>query len=814
MVSIEIGTHKAKSVHNIQGSNVCENGRLSPAGNPVQPESEKNTYSRTRPMVGRFYIILFVIIVTLQIVYISQAIASSVEILQEILDKPEAHQTGELETNEITRDISCSGTNDCARNCGKIPKGSRFDCHPETGASQLACTDRGCCWDPVEIPNPRRNVNRKRVSLGEPPCYYPEDWPSYEFVNSTKSGNNFSGFLVRKIKSFYENDLDLIKMETTSLSDDILRVKIHDPENSRYEPPWPLKSNWADFRPKNSVPKYTFEADVLRCGFRVKRVADNVTLFDSVAKGGFIFADQFLQIHSTLPSHNIYGLGEHRAPLKLGTGWRSFTMFNKDQPPTEQANLYSSHPFYFMIEDSGNCHGVLFLNSNAMDVILQPTPAITFRMIGGIFDIYFFMGPTPADVLRQYSEIVGKPFFPPYWSLGFHLCQLGYGSVANTREVWHRTRDAGIPFDTQWNDIDYMDRRNDFTLDKTNYKDLPEFVREIHSVGMHYIPILDAGIGASEKKGTYPAYDEGIRDDIFVKDGITNEPFAGKVWNPVSTVWPDFTHPKSPDYYRRMLQNMHTVFQFDGIWIDMNEPSNFYNGHSTGCLYNKLDNPQYVPNVVGGSLATKTLCMNAQHYLGPHYDLHNTYGIGQAAATNSALSRIRNKRPFVILRATWVGSGYYSGSWTGDVYSSWHDLRMSVAEILSHSFFQVPMVGADICGFDGNTTVALCNRWVQLGAFYPFSRNHNSDDTIVQDPVSMGELVVNSAKRALTIRYKFLPYLYTLFFKAHKFGDTVARPLFFEFIHDKNTYGIDTQFLWGSSLMIVPVLEEVRTSSK
>ncbi|KAK7080365.1 hypothetical protein SK128_004599 [Halocaridina rubra] len=118
------------------------------------------------------------------------------------------------------------------------------------------------------------------------------------------------------------------------------------------------------------------------------------------------------------------------------------------------------------------------------------------------------------------------------------------------------------------------------------------------------------------------------------------------------------------------------------------------------------------------------------------------------------------------------------------------------------------MVGADICGFNGNTTASLCLRWMQLGAFYPFARNHNTDDAIDQDPVALGEDVVRASREALEIRYLLLPYLYSLFFRAHLTGETVARPLFFEFYKDKMTYGIDTQFMWGSGLMIVPILQE------
>ncbi|XP_011052776.1 PREDICTED: lysosomal alpha-glucosidase-like isoform X2 [Acromyrmex echinatior] len=687
--------------------------------------------------------------------------------------------------------------------CSNVPEILRFDCHPENGASQLSCINRGCCWNPR-----KNNKNEKDVSLDIPYCFYPDGWNLYKYINRSQDGSNFLGFLSQEKKSVYKNNVPLVKIEATSINSSILRVKIYDPIKTRYEPPWPIRSDPKPFLYQVVDTKYQFNTDDIKPGFKVNRISDGTTLFNSIGIGGFIFADQFLQISSLLPTSNIYGIGGHQSNLKLNTNWQIFTLFNLDQAPMENANLYGSHPFYIVMEESGMAHGVLFLNSNAMDVILQPTPAITFRTIGGIFDIYFFLGPTPADVVKQYSEIVGKPFMPPYWSLGFHLCRYGYESLENTKAVWNRTRTAGIPFDTQWNDLDYMDKNNDFTYNKEKFKDLPKFVEEIHSIGMHYIPLIDAGISAFEDNGSYLPYVEGIKQDIFVKDGESDKPFIGKVWNFFSTVWPDFTNPKTMIYYANMMGDMHNNFTYDGAWIDMNEPANFYNGNKNGCTHNNLDYPEYIPNVVGGLLATKTFCMNAKHYLGTHYNLHNTYGTSQAITTNYALRKIRLKRPFIISRSTWIGHGHYAGHWTGDVYSSWHDLKMSIPAILSFNFYQIPMVGADICGFNGNTTIALCNRWMQLGAFYPFSRNHNSDDTIEQDPVAMGDLVVQSSKNSLKIRYRFLPYLYTLFFRAHKFGETVVRPLFFEFTEDRQTYDIDKQFLWGNSLMINPVLEE------
>lgn len=178
-----------------------------------------------------------------------------------------------------------------------------------------------------------------------------------------------------------------------------------------------------------------------------------------------------------------------------------------------------------------------------------------------------------------------------------------------------------------------MDDNNDFTLNKETFKELPEFINELHSLGMHYVPIVDPGVSGSEPSGKYPPYDQGLAMNIFVLNA-SSLPFIGKVWNSKSTVWPDFTNPNTLDYWTSMLKMMHDEFQFDGVWIDMNEPSNFLSGSTTGCPQSKLEDPPYVPGVNGGKLNYKTMCMTSLQYAGTHYNVHNLFGITEATVTN------------------------------------------------------------------------------------------------------------------------------------------------------------------------------------
>lgn len=684
--------------------------------------------------------------------------------------------------------------------CHNIQDNLKFDCLPQGNSTQKKCLARGCCWEKTKFDDARKDV-----ILGVPNCFYPSNYPGYSMNHFKKTPKGFTADLDRRMPSPYPNDIMHLKLDIFYETKNRLHIKIYDPHKARFEVPLVTPSCERAFKD----PDYSIGLRYEPFSLQVRRsdASKGAVLFDSKV-GAFIFADQFLQLSTLLPSRFIYGLGEHRGPLMHSVNWTRFTMWNKDQPPVENTNLYGSHPFYIVMEEDGNSHGVFMLNSNAMDVLLQPTPALTWRTIGGIIDMYIFTGPSPADVISQYTEVIGRPFMPPYWSLGFHICKFGYTSVNETFDVVRRTHAAGIPQDVQWDDMDYAIDNLDFTYDRAKFGDVPGLAKQLHAKGMHYMMNFDCGISDSQPRGGYLPYDLGLKWGIFINDSQGVKPLEGKVW-PGTTVWPDFSNPNTQNYWTLLVKDFHKKVGFDGMWIDMDEPSNFITGSTHSCPKNSsIENPPYVPAVHGGVLRYFTICPSAKQYLSLHYDLHNMYGMMETKASYNALLASHGKRPFVISRSTFPGQGKYGGHWTGDNFARYHDMAMSIPAILNFNLFGIPMVGADICGFNLNTTEQLCQRWHQLGAFYPFSRNHNAKFMKPQDPAVFGPALIASTAQAYHYRYSLLPYLYTLFHRSHTLGETVARPMFLEFPKDPATYSVDQQFLWGPALLIAPVLEE------
>lgn len=225
-----------------------------------------------------------------------------------------------------------------------------------------------------------------------------------------------------------------------------------------------------------------------------------------------------------------------------------------------------------------------------------------------------------------------------------------------------------------------------------------------------------------------------------------------------------------------------------------------------------LNFPPYVIDsfLAGHSLIKSGIAPNATHsdaYNTTEYEQHNLFGLQISNATYHALLSIfPNRRPFTVGRSQFAGSGTITSHWGGDNYSKWGSMYYSISQALQFSIAGIPMFGVDTCGFAGNSDYELCSRWMQLSAFFPFYRNHNTIAAISQEAYVWSS-VADATRTVMQIRYSLLPYIYTLFYLAHTQAETVIRALAWEFPNDPQLAAIDNQFLLGPSILITPVLE-------
>lgn len=721
----------------------------------------------------------------------------------------------------------------------------RVDCYPEAPYSfgediRDKCLQRNCWFESSSTPN-------------VPWCFYPTSSFGYTMTGQAEQTTTGLKINLRRLtthRSPYPDPVDNLVLTVDFVNPKILNFKIRDQNKDRYEVP--IEMN--DVRSKDQSVKleqasefrfqYQNRPEDSVFSFQIIRKSTGAVLFDT-SMGSFVYNDQFLQIATKLPTgSNVYGFGENNHPsLSHDYNYKTWGMFSRDQPnvAAENANQYGVQPFYNVLESDGNSHGVLFLNSNAMEYSFTPNPALILRSIGGIFDFYFFSGPGPEEVVKQYTGLVGFPMMIPYFSLGFQLSRWEYKDLNDMKRIIERNLKAGIPLDIQYADIEHYQNQMDFTIDRDKFKDLPQYFKDLQAQGMHVVIILDPALVMDRGNLNYKPYLTGVEQDIYIKwpknmspdfNETMSDIMLGYCWPDDKVAYPDFMNQRSEKWWIDLiLEYRQANISFDALWIDMNEPAVFDTNEekpwnwpedklpywTLKCPVNRYDDPpyrtinayRYDSPSKKARLSQNTLCMTGLQKEGKylHYDVHSLYGHFEAIATQKATHLATQKRSFVLSRSTYIGSGRYAGHWLGDNDSSFKDLHRSIIGMIEFGLFGIPYVGADICGFTSDSNEELCHRWQQLGAFYPYSRNHNVRGTPDQDPAAWSQKLIDATKASLNIRYTVLPYYYTLFYKAHTTGSLVVRGLYQEFPYDKNCRTIDTQFLVGHAILVSPVVE-------
>jgi len=500
-------------------------------------------------------------------------------------------------------------------------------------------------------------------------------------------------------------------------------------------------------------------------------------------------------------SEHFFGLGDKSCSLNLRK--KKLENWNTDAfaygPKTDP--IYKSVPFFYGLKN-GIAYGIFFDNSHRsfFDFDSKNKNELSFSAEGGELNYYFILGPDLNEVAQRYTLLTGTPELPPMWGLGFHQCRWSYYPEKRVLNLAKKFRDKKIPCDAIYLDIDYMDGFRCFTWSKKLFPNLKKVIAKIKDKGFDTVVMIDPGIKVDED---YSIYKEGMEKGYFCRRTDGNL-MIGPVW-PENCVFPDYTNKKVRKWWGKLYKELYNKLDVSGFWNDMNEPAVF--------KVNSKTFPDEVMHHMEGNPSN-------------HKRAHNIYGMQMSRATFKGLKKLRkDKRPFVLTRATYSGGQRYASVWTGDNLATWEQLQLANTQSQRMSLSGFSFVGSDIGGFVDQPTPELMTRWLQMSVFHPFFRVHsigNREDgsagiednpevlketeRLDQEPWAFGEETTKLTRKAIEFRYKLLPYIYSTFNDYVIEGKPMIRSLIFEDQSDKKLVKVERDFLFGEHLLVSAVI--------
>lgn len=552
------------------------------------------------------------------------------------------------------------------------------------------------------------------------------------------------------------------------------------------------QTEYTDFSFSHSNDEYVIITPVMTIS--VSRHTGEITGKNS---GGIVFLSKLklrysdgkiMLVNKINKNHYYYGLGQKTGFLdKKG---REYVMWNTDEPSHTPLRdpLYVSIPFFIEHQPSAGSFG-LFVDRTcrlSFDMGCKKSDELRITADDNEIEYYIFCGEDIKSVVSQYTALTGRMQMPPKWALGYHQSRYSYEDEESVLSVAQKFREKKIPCDAVHLDIDYMNGYRVFTWNKKKFRNHGKMIKKLSSMDFKTVVIVDPAV---KKDIFYSVYKDGMQKDLFCKTD-KDRTYTGEAWAGASA-YPNFFKSATKHWWSRNHEELFSE-GVSGIWNDMNEPTDFSQekpGDRTTATV-----PDDVTADRDGIKLTFKNC-------------HNAYGLEMCKATHHAFTVYKpGRRPFILTRSAYAGIQKYAAVWCGDNHSWWEQLASSIPMYINLGLSGVAFCGGDAGGFQEDASPELFARWMQMASFVPFFRGHSNKGTKLHEPWQFGQEVEDICRKYISLRYEFMPYLYTEIKRACETGLPVMRPLVLEYRDDENTFSLDDQFMVGEDLLVAPVV--------
>lgn len=497
------------------------------------------------------------------------------------------------------------------------------------------------------------------------------------------------------------------------------------------------------------------------------------------------------------PDDCFYGFGEKSG--EWNKAQKYMCMSPKDAMgynPKETDSLYKHIPFYIKAnKTSKKASGYFYHNTAECDFDMGREKSnywkmhSRYRTDAGDIDLFFIAGPKIRQVVERYTDLTGKSAMLPRTALGYLGSSMYYPELDENCddaiiEFIDTTKEEDIPVDGFQLSSGYTSQDTEeglkrcvFTWNEKRFKDPKWFFAEMKKRGITVSPNVKPGILLA-----HPRLEEMKAKGIFVKDSQSDEPGVGTWWGGPG-VFVDFTKPEARKAWKEMLKESVLEMGTSSVWND-------------NCEYDSMVDKDCRCDFEGKGITIghiKAAMSNIMCHVTAEA-IQETFG---------------NIRPFIVCRSGHAGIQRYAQTWAGDNLTCWEALKYNIATILGMSLSGVANQGCDIGGFYGPSPEAeLMVRWVQNGIFQPrFSVHSVNTDNTVTEPWMYGNYT-EYIRDAIKLRYRLIPYFYSLMERAHETGLPIMEPMCSAFQHDSRCYEEGVDFMIGDSLLVANVVEK------